>query len=217
MSTGCVLDNHITSFRTGRLWKSGKVKIFPLFHNLYYCYGRTFSISAIAFGGLIRPHFGNIACYDGHLGEGQAFLEESWSLCEQVNELWLESSIQLALGHAAYLQGDYGRADILYKQSLEKQKEVIPGLPDRYEKLANVALHLYQPVRAARLLGAAEKLRQTMGAPIPPVEQAEYHESLRLLCSQLDDIDKNKAWDSGAAMVLNESIAYALEDGEYAR
>jgi hypothetical protein len=43
-----------------RLWKSGKVKIFPLFHNLYYYgYDRFFSISAGVFGGLIQTASGN--------------------------------------------------------------------------------------------------------------------------------------------------------------
>ncbi len=155
---------------------------------------------------------GNVACYDGHPGEGQVLLEESLTMSEELKLTWLESDILLGLGHAACRQGDHRRAAVLYKQSLEKRREVVPGLPGRLEKFANLALHVHEPLRAARLLGAAENLRQRMGAPIPPVEQGEYNESLRLLCSQLDDKGKNEAWRSGAAMALNEIVAYVLED-----
>jgi len=158
---------------------------------------------------------GRVACYDDKPEEGQAALEESWSLIDHPSQWplgWLDAELLLSLGHAANLLGDYDRAAGLYKQFLELQREKMPSLPGGFEKFANLMLHIHEPARAAKLLGAAENLRRTMGAPIPPVEQAEYHESLGLLSSQLSNNEKEEAWNMGAAMALEEVIAFVLED-----
>ena len=49
-----------------------------------------------------------------------------------------------------------------------------------------------------------------MGLLIPPVEQGEYDECLAFLSSQLDQAEKIKLWNAGAAMSIEESTAFGL-------
>ena len=42
------------------------------------------------------------------------------------------------------------------------------------------------------------------------VEQGEYDECLAFLSSQLDQAEKNKLWNAGAAMSIEESTAFGL-------
>lgn len=152
---------------------------------------------------------GNVACFEGRVEEGKQLFEECLNITKTSEEgMWVE--IMTGLGHVAFLQGEYGGAARLYRQSLEKKKLILPALPALYEKLAYILQHQSQPVRAAMLLGAADNLRRTMGLLIPPVEQGEYDECLALLSSQLDKAEKNKLWNAGAAMSIEESTAFGL-------
>jgi predicted neutral ceramidase superfamily lipid hydrolase len=68
-----------------------------------------------------------------------------------------------------------------------------------------------QPKRAAWLFGAAEALRETSGASIPPVDRADYDRILAAVRAQLDEQTFAAAWAEGRAMTLEQAIAYALE------
>ena len=159
---------------------------------------------------------GRIACYDGHPEEGRLALEECLNLVEREKNLesnLLHAEILLFLGNALNLLGEHTRAVELLKSGLEMRGlSSMPVFPGVYEKLARAALHLSQSVRAASLLGAADHLRQVMGLPIPLVEQGVHAESLKMLGTQLDVKAKDEAWQAGAAMSVEQSLAFALAE-----
>jgi len=71
-----------------------------------------------------------------------------------------------------------------------------------------------QAQRAARLLGSAEALRETIGAPLPVSDRAHYDydryaASIRVA---LGEERMAAAWAEGRAMTLEQAIACALED-----
>ena len=58
--------------------------------------------------------------------------------------------------------------------------------------------------------GAAAALRDAIGAPLPPSEQADYERNLA--AAQAGDADTfAAAWSAGGAMALEQTVDYALD------
>jgi hypothetical protein len=66
--------------------------------------------------------------------------------------------------------------------------------------------------RAARLFGAAEALREALGAPLPPVERAHYDRSIATVRAALGEKAFAAAWTAGRAMPLEAAVARATEE-----
>jgi non-specific serine/threonine protein kinase len=116
------------------------------------------------------------------------------------------------LSYAALHQGDYERAEALVREGLallwelESKYFVNFGL----EVSAGPAAAKGQPERAARLLGAAEALREAMGLGLQPADQFEIDRYEAAAREQLDEATFEAAWAEGRAMTLEEAVAYAL-------
>ena len=117
------------------------------------------------------------------------------------------------LAYIAQRQHDYERAKALFAQSLRTSQE----LKDRLSiatclaGLAGIFAILGQRQRAARLFGAAEALRDTIGAQIQPGDRADYEANLAVVRSGLDASTLDACWNAGRAMSLEQMVASALE------
>ncbi len=69
-----------------------------------------------------------------------------------------------------------------------------------------------QFLRATRLSGAADMLRDNEDIPIMPVDRAQHEQTLALAHSQLNQAEWEQAWQDGRRMAIEEAIAYALEE-----
>jgi len=69
-----------------------------------------------------------------------------------------------------------------------------------------------QPVRSARLWGAAEALREALGIVFSPVEQRLYGAYIATMRIQLDKTAREVAWAEGQAMTFEEAVEYALSE-----
>ena len=69
---------------------------------------------------------------------------------------------------------------------------------------------LGQPERAARLFGAADVLRESVGVPLPANERADHERYVDAVRAALGDESFAAAWDAGRALRLDEAIAEAL-------
>jgi hypothetical protein len=79
--------------------------------------------------------------------------------------------------------------------------------------LAGVAARQGQAERAARLFGAVETLRETMGVDVPsPAWRALNERDLKDAREQLDAETFDAAWTEGRAMTLEEAVAEALAE-----
>ena len=63
---------------------------------------------------------------------------------------------------------------------------------------------------AAQLFGAAAALRDAIGAPLPPSEQADYARNLAAARADAADTFAT-SWSAGSAMALEQAIEYALD------
>jgi predicted ATPase/DNA-binding SARP family transcriptional activator len=118
-----------------------------------------------------------------------------------------------ALGRLALVQADHSRARTYLRESLLLRKAMGDkhGLVESLERLAALSA---DPAATVKLLGAATSLRQTIGAPLPPVEQAPQASLLEATRQTLDEAAFAAAWDAGRRLPFERSLHLAIEVSE---
>lgn len=118
------------------------------------------------------------------------------------------------LGQVEQFQGNYRRAAEYYRRSLLLRQEQgqVSGLAWALEGLVEVAVLLEQPLQAAHLGGAAERLRQEVGSLITADDLPRYQQAIQQANAALGETKFQAAWATGSALTVEEVVAYALAD-----
>jgi predicted ATPase/transcriptional regulator with XRE-family HTH domain len=166
---------------------------------------------------------GLVAYAQGENGRAAALLEEAVAL-----ERPLEDRNALAyslnnLALVALVQGQCERAAALQEEALTLLRWCgnLIAFAHSFENLAMIAAARRDYVRAGRLCGAAEALRERIGAPGRPsdrdqrdryiaVDRDQHRRSIALARAQLGVDGFAAAREEGRAMSLDEALAYAL-------
>jgi DNA-binding CsgD family transcriptional regulator len=117
------------------------------------------------------------------------------------------------LGAAAAIQQDWTRARLCYEESLTEAQEVgdkveiASGLEGVAGVIAAGEASLATVLWAAQLWGAAEALRETMGAPLPPVEHAPYEARVMAARSSIGRRIFSAYWAQGCTMTPEQALA----------
>jgi predicted ATPase/class 3 adenylate cyclase len=153
---------------------------------------------------------GRVAHTRGQYHQAQALLDESLLLLRKTGISWSAAETLIELGRLAYTQGDDRRALTLYRESLAILREIGQKLkiPPCLEGIAAAARG--QPELAARLLGAAAALRESLGTPLWRVHRVEYDQAMADVRAQLGEGTFAAAWEAGRALPLDQAIAEAL-------
>jgi predicted ATPase/transcriptional regulator with XRE-family HTH domain len=124
----------------------------------------------------------------------------------------------LALGHTLFEQGDLAGAEALYHEGLALGREapLLTIITAGLEELAMVAAAMGLPVRAARLWGATETLREATGEKRWQLYQRAYDRALATARTQLSEADWAAAWAAGRALTAAQALAEALGDADVA-
>ena len=85
------------------------------------------------------------------------------------------------------------------------------GFPVPFAGLASIARTRNRPEKAARLLGAAEALRESVGIPLEPFRRADHEREVAALRADLGEEAFAAAWAEGRALPPERAAAYALE------
>jgi len=160
---------------------------------------------------------GRIAYLRAEYDYAQTLLEECCILFEQMQTPNAVAETQLELGRVARARGDRLAAVQQLMASLQGYREYWGNqwqFASCLEELAGLAATMQLPVRAARLFGAAEALRESVCVPLPRVHRADYERDVAAARTQLDEATFAVAWAAGQAMTLEQAIAYALSEGD---
>jgi tetratricopeptide (TPR) repeat protein len=155
--------------------------------------------------GLAEMSRGNFERADSCFAESVQVLQELGNVATLVLSL-------ISRGHLAMQRGDTTGAIAAYGASLEMawrvgRREVIAS---SLAGLASVAVVLNQPRRAAKLLAAAEVIREALGVSRRPPEALELEHQVTSLWASLGDGTFRAAWTEGRAMTLEQAVSYAL-------
>jgi len=155
---------------------------------------------------------GTVADGQGDIERATVLLEEGLALARQVGSKHQIPYLQFKLGNVALHQGDHERAGTLYRESLVPIREMgdKSSLARCLEGLAGVACAQGHYEQAARILGAAEALRETTGVQRAPLWQADYDQCMGSTRAVLGEPAFAAAWAEGRAMTPEQAIEYAL-------
>jgi len=117
-------------------------------------------------------------------------------------------------GHVARRQGSYDEASRYHRETVVHAWELRSEWAARYGLygLAYLALDTGRPERSARLLGAADTIRDRTGTPLLEFERADHTEYSAALRDRLGTDAFFSAWREGAAMTVEQATAYALTE-----
>jgi predicted ATPase/DNA-binding CsgD family transcriptional regulator len=171
----------------------------------YYREQNNIFYSAFSLGilGLIRLEYGETAM-------ARSSLEESLATCKKLGVETDAAYITLGLAGLLGMQGDGASARLLYKECLTLLFECnvfIEQIAGSLEGLASLESGQGKLEQAARLWGAAEALREAIGAPIYPVYRAGYEQAVALTRTQLGEKAFSVAWADGRGMTPEQVLA----------
>jgi predicted ATPase/DNA-binding CsgD family transcriptional regulator len=152
----------------------------------------------------------------------QSHLEEALRL---QTELWHQHGIAWAMYDLAGLrlaQRDYASARTAYEEGLQRSIAVgdqmlvascLEGLAAAGVAQAGEEGVMPLALWAARLMGAAARLREAISAPIPPVSRAVYEHALAQAQRQVHEQTFRRAWDEGGSMTPEQALATRPAEG----
>lgn len=162
-------------------------------------------------------NLGVVAVSQRDYAKAKALLEESLTLFEKLDNTWGCVISLYWLGTVSRHLGDYDQFAKLLGESLALQKELLQrglgnwrGLALCLAGLAGAAGAKGRLEQAARLYGAAESMREAIGASLPPVDRADYERNVALARAGLSEKAFAAAWAEGRAMTLEQAVEYAL-------
>jgi ATP/maltotriose-dependent transcriptional regulator MalT len=166
--------------------------------------------------GVSLRYFADLALDRAEYAEAIAAYEESLSVARMLNDAHGVAYALRGMGHMDRAQGEYPRA----RQRLRESLRLLNALRDRrciplcLEGLACTTVGPNWAERATRLLGAAQALQRTTGAPAPPREMADYQRTEADARAVLGDVRFESLLADGAALSLDAIMAYALIEAE---
>ena len=162
---------------------------------------------------------GAIVAVRGELERAATLHEEALTLFREMRDAVGTSACLTHFGLIELLKADYERAVSLLREALRggRTLDLKPGIQVCLHGLACVAARWHQPVRAARLWGAVEGMREEYGLHISLITRSvtNYEGLLAAVRSQLGGEEAfAAAWAEGKAMSLGEAIEYTLSTEE---
>jgi predicted ATPase/transcriptional regulator with XRE-family HTH domain/Tfp pilus assembly protein PilF len=159
----------------------------------------------------VLDKLGMVATMQGDYGQAAALYGEGLALWRELGAQQEIAGSLSQLGIVACMQGDYRRTTQLEEAlSIARDLGTKDVDADALEGLTWVAAMHRWSHRAARLGGAAEALRASLGVPLGPILRAGHDAAVQAMRAALGEEGFTAAWAAGQALPLEEAIALAL-------
>ncbi|MBC8136075.1 MAG: tetratricopeptide repeat protein [Fibrella sp.] len=161
---------------------------------------------------LLLIHLGGIAYFQRDFETARSLIEESLALSQEFGDKQGIADALSNLGIIAHSAGDSDRAKTLQTEGLSLYRELGDKGGTAYSLEAFAAMAMAAEVqsgRAARLWGAAEQLREVIGAPLPPSERADYEQKVSEARATLGVEPFAESWAEGRTLTMEQAIEFA--------
>jgi predicted ATPase/DNA-binding CsgD family transcriptional regulator/ribosomal protein S18 acetylase RimI-like enzyme len=170
------------------------------------------------FAGLALDILGSVALQRGEHTLAAGLFEQALTQFQDLGEKEGIANSLLNLGTAALRREDRAVAAKLLRECLTHFREMGEkrGVALSFERLAELSISLGRLEEAARLFGAAEAIREAIGAPRWSAERSAYERGLATVRTGLDPQTFNVAWAGGRRLTIDAAIdaALSLQFGE---
>jgi predicted ATPase len=158
-------------------------------------------------------HQGDVARDQGDSAAARTLYEQGLAIFHELGDRWGIAGTLADLGNLAREQQDCPTARSLYRESLKifQELEHKRGIARLLECFACSAAAQLQAERSLRLAGAAAALRQNIGAPLTPAEQAKLEAILNPARQALANTSGATSWLEGWAMPVEKTIEEVLK------
>jgi predicted ATPase len=155
---------------------------------------------------------GDVAHDQGDSDAARTLYEQGLAIFREVDDRWGIAGTLADLGSLAREKGDYSKARSMYRESINFFQELNHrrGIARLLEYFACLAAAQLEAERSLRLAGAAAALRQNIGAPLTPAEQAKLETSLHAARQTLTHKVSATAWLEGWALPAERAIEEVL-------
>jgi tetratricopeptide (TPR) repeat protein len=158
-------------------------------------------------------HLGDIARDRGDALQAELLYRESLDAFQQHGDPWSAGGLLVDLGMLALGAGDASGATHLFRQAMDACQQLggqKRGLARALEGFALAAAHTGDAKRAITLAGAAEALRNTIGARLTPLEQRKVTAGLERARAAMTAAERTSVWNEGWSMPVEDAIEYAI-------
>ncbi len=164
-------------------------------------------------------YLGLLALRRGDEDTARSNLEEALRLRKELASPWGIARGMYYLANLSMVQHDYATARTSYEECLLRSNAIGDKefLASCMEGLATAVVEQRgengpgsESVWAARLWGAAERLREAIGAPIPPVHRATYEQALFRAHHWMSEQTFRAAWEEGRSMLPEQALVARL-------
>jgi non-specific serine/threonine protein kinase len=157
---------------------------------------------------------GRVAMREGEYPRARLLLHESLARFRDVKAKHSAVTVLNSLAWICWHQAEHAAARAHLDEALLLCRET-----GRYWETIDTLVsagHLAQrqgdAIRAVRLFAAAESLRGAIGEAMPPVERAEYEESIRATRAALGEEAFTAGWAAGRAMTRDQAVSFAVSE-----
>jgi predicted ATPase/class 3 adenylate cyclase len=156
-----------------------------------------------------------LALSQNDLATARSLAEESLVLYREMEYRKGTAESLSLLARIATVNGDYASASTLCTECLAIAKEMgdkellasgLEGLAGVIAAQESVEISTKNALWAAKLWGAAEAVREAIGAPIPPLERATYECAVTAMRTQLGEETFAAAWGEGRSMTSEQVL-----------
>ena len=157
---------------------------------------------------------GYIASVQADHVAARAYHEESLAIRRQLGDTQGIANSLVYLGWLRIDQQDFpgARGPLAEGLTLARELGDATVVVDGLEISAYLAMNVGRMDRAARLQGAADALRETIGVPMSPSEHSLYDGELATVRAALGEPEFAAAWAEGRAMSMEQAVAYGLNE-----
>ncbi|HEU4480708.1 MAG TPA: tetratricopeptide repeat protein, partial [Actinomycetota bacterium] len=159
-----------------------------------------------------QNNLGVVAGVKGDWVTAASYYEEALAYFRDRGDRHGMGRVLLNLGEARFEQGDFEAAGELAKESIRLCREIGSrwDLCDLLEEMGSIVNGKGRAEDGARLYGAAEALRELLGAPLPTSEVDLYNRRLDQIRDALDARAFEAAWAEGLDMDVDDAVDLAL-------
>ena len=153
-----------------------------------------------------------VASDQGDYAEARKLLQESLLIRRQLGD---RAGLALSLNTLADVvldEGEFADARPLLDESLGISRDLGDQTAIAYliEDYAGLAAAETKPEKALRLAGFADALRTSIGAPLPPSEQARVDRMIAPARQALPESKVTDEWETGRSLAMEQAIELAL-------
>ena len=161
----------------------------------------------------LSRRLGRIAFEQRDYADARALYEESLAIFQELGNRQGVGWALSGLGDVTFEQGNYAAARSLYEESVRHLMELGDkrGVAECLGGLAAVMLWTSEEEKAVRLWGAANALRDSLGAPLSLEERARQDNQVGQARSALGEATFTAVWEEGSALRWEKAVSYALE------